>query len=860
MDAVIAWLRLPLRFMRGGIGRLALTVLALACGVGLICALDLVTGAVLRAFVEIVDSMAGKATLQVSVDESGSFPESIAEVVGGVPGVRQAISVVSATAFTVGVAPESLTVQGFDVTDVDAVGVYQAGDALEAIVAEPLAFLNAGDSIIVTHAFAARHDLQEGDGLELDTANGRRHFTVRGLVDPDGIGRAFGGNLVLMDVQAAQRAFTQDGMINRVDIVTARDADVAEVARRVRAAVPEGLRVEPVAQRKADLYAVMRSMRVLLQAVGLVALGAACLIAFNRLSAVFEERTWQLGVLRAVGVGRRAVWSALLKESVLLGAASVAIGIPAGILLGRALLPLVAATAALNFRTVAPQGSLVVGWTTLVLAAGLGLGAALAAAILPAWRAASVDVAETVRRRGLEITADSRPLRWLVCAGLALAVGGAAAVQQLTHEPSWGLVATALLVVLTGSLARPLVQRLRDSALPLLLPWLGATGRFALRGLARNVRRTGLAVAMVGVGIGAVIWLLLLAFSFERTAVHVFAQAMRTDFVVSSAHFGSGALETPIDDGLGAALGAVEGVESVVGVRLANWQYRNQAIVLDAFDPAYFLNPAYGEWPLHGERLPDAWAAVAEGRAVVVSSNFVQNLAVRVGNTITLASPAGPLALLIAGVTTDFASPKGTIEMSRALYRRYWNDPKVTRFFVQAVAGADRGVVRARLDERLAAVGGAWRVISSGDLVAYWGSQIRRAFGSVYALAAIILVVILFGIADNMSASIAERTRDLGTLRAVGVSRRGLWQVVVVEAVVLAAIGLLLALGEGFAIAALWVATIFPYMLGWSVDLHIPILPLMAVCVVTAVCCGIAALVPGRRAARLQPAAALRQE
>lgn len=853
-------LRTPLRFLRGSVGRLTLTVVALACGVALICALDLVTGGVLRAFVEIVDSMAGRATLQVTVEGSGTFPETVADDIAAVAGVRQAIPVVSATAFTVTQPAESLTVQAFDVTDAEAVSVYQASGERSTIVADPLVFLNAGDSIIVTQAFAARHGLGEGDSLELDTAAGRRRFTIRGLVDPQGIGRAFGGNLVLMDVQAAQRVFTRDGMINRIDIVTARDSDVGAVARQIQAVLPAGLSVEPVAQRKADLYAVMRSMQVLLQAVGLVALGAAFIIAFNRLSAVFEERTWQLGVLRAVGVSRRAVWIELLKESLLLGAVSVAIGIPAGVLLGRSLLPLVAASAALNFRTVAPKGSLELSGGALAVAALLGIGAALAAALLPAWRAASVNVAQTVRGRGVDLTADSSPARWLVCALLALAVVGAMTLQVRTRQPALGLLATALLVVLAGALARPLLEVLRDRLATPLLPLIGPTGGFAVRALTHNMRRTSLAVAMVAIGLGTVVWLALLAYSFETTAVRVFAQAMRADFVVSSAHFGSGALEMPIDDGFAAGLASVDGVGGVVGVRLANWQYGGESIVLDCFDPEYFRQPAYGEWPLHGDRLPDAWKRVARGEGAVVSSNFIQNLGVAVGDTITLASPTGPVALVIAGVTTDFASPKGTIEMSRALYRERWNDPTVTRFFVQAAPGAERAAVRAGLERELATQDGAWRVISSGELVAYWGDQIRRAFASLYALGGVILIVILFGIADNMSASVAERTRDLGTLRAVGVGQGRLWRLVVLEAMAIAALGLALALGEGFAIATLWVRTTFPYLLGWSVDLFVPAQLLLIICLVTVASCSLAALFPGRRAARLRPALALREE
>ena len=130
-------LRMPRRFLRGGYGRLALTILALACGVALVCALDLVNRAVLLGFVEIIDGMAGRATLQVAVEDSGAFPEALAGDVADVDGVRQVVAVVSATAFTISDPPEALTVQAFDVTDLDAVRVYQPGDAPTAIVDDP---------------------------------------------------------------------------------------------------------------------------------------------------------------------------------------------------------------------------------------------------------------------------------------------------------------------------------------------------------------------------------------------------------------------------------------------------------------------------------------------------------------------------------------------------------------------------------------------------------------------------------------------------------------------------------------------------------------------------------------------------
>ena len=345
--------------------------------------------------------------------------------------------------------------------------------------------------------------------------------------------------------------------------------------------------------------------------------------------------------------------------------------------------------------------------------------------------------------------------------------------------------------------------------------------------------------------------------------MRVFEQAMRADFVVSSSHIGAGALEMPVDDALAATLPAVDGVASVIGVRLANWQHEGGPVVLDAFDPDYFRNPAYGAWPLHGARLTEAWDAVADGRAVVVSSNFAQNIGVAVGDIDhAVDTPTAPLPLLVAGITTDFASPRGTIEMSRALVHALLERPAASPASSCRPPGqrADQAVRGPHCSGAWRPRGGAWRVISSGELVAYWATRSAARSRRSMCSPAVILAVVLFGIADNLSASVAERTRELGTLRAVGVSQGQLRRMVVREALVIAPLGLRWPSSKDWRSPTIWIQTTIPYLLGWLIDLRLPVEVLLFVCIATLACCAVAAVIPGRRAARLQPAMALRCE
>src|SRR2546428_171548 len=215
-------LRLPLRFLRGHTGRLALTLVALAWGVALVCAIDVVNRAVLLAFVEVVDTMAGRAALEIAAGEGALFAEDVAAHAAAVPGVELAV-------------------------------------------------------------------------------------------------------LVVMDLFAAERAFTRPGLINRVDVVVARDRDVTIVRDTLAAVLPEGLQVTAPAQRKVDLHRIMRSVQVMLQGVSLLVLLAAFLIVFNRLSAVFEARVWQGGGMRAVGLRPTAVWLQLPAQGLLVGAVGGAV-------------------------------------------------------------------------------------------------------------------------------------------------------------------------------------------------------------------------------------------------------------------------------------------------------------------------------------------------------------------------------------------------------------------------------------------------------------------------------------------------------------------------------------------------------
>jgi putative ABC transport system permease protein len=588
----------------------------------------------------------------------------------------------------------------------------------------------------------------------------------------------------------------------------------------------------------------------------LVGLAVAYLISFNRLSTAFEGRMWQIGILRAVGVSMRSVWIDLMKEGILLGAGGVLIGVPLGIAIARIVLPIVATTTALNYKLIAPDVQLAIRVSSLILAAACGMGTALVAAALPAARAARMTAVEILRGRGVEHRAGrSRATRLTVVGGAAIVVG----VESRVHSPLLGIVATVLIALATAVVARPFVRFMEGRLFPLLARIFGPAGRFAGAVLRQSRRRTALTVATLALGLGTVCWLWVVGKSFEQSVIEVLSSAFRSDLVVSSSHVESGAFEAPVSKQLLSELARVPGVRAVAGERVVDWHYGGAPLVIEAFDGSYLDDSDFGRWPLMAQSIPDPWDAVARGEGFVVSSTLVRRTAVRVGDRVVLETPAGSLSLPVVGVTMDFASPQGTLKMLRPLYERLWHDDTITLAFVEADAPARIEDVRMAI---AATLGSKYqlRILSARELVEYYGEQVRRAFGAVDALAVMVLVVVLVGVADAVAASVMERTRELGVIRAVGVGRKTLWKSIMLEGLALAIMGITLGIAAGALLGVLWVEDTFPALLGWVLVLHVPYAIIACGAALTIVVCLAASALPARRAARLEAATALRYE
>ena len=845
--------KLARRHARAAAARLVLSVVALTLGVALVVAVQIMNGSVVNAFLNAIDDMAGRAALTVSAPGGAPFKLGELKAQLAVDGVDQVVPVVTGVAFPDDGSGELLTVHAVDLSDQPAVEVYHRGDT-RSIIADKSNFFLRLDSVILAREYAQQRGLTIGSSFSVITPKGVRRLTVRGLLEPQGLARTLGGRLLVMDIYAAQDMFTAPDFVTRLDLVLKDNDRAADVSRAIAARLPEGLTVEEASIRRDVTRRAFRAFEAMLTAFSFLIVIVGFVICYSRLGVIFETRTWEIGLVRAVGLTRGEVFLELLKESLLLGALGTAIGIPLGIVVARFALPIVTVATTLQYHLPLLATEITVPAVAVVLGLMVGIGAAVLAAAAPALRLARTEPVAALTLRGRETGSAVAPVRWQILGVLAAAIAGLIVAQWLSGLVVLGHVTTVLIAATACLAARPVVDsggRLLGSVWQAIF---GTLGLLAARRLREQGRRASLTVATLALGLGVVLMFAMLVRSFEASLMAQVTARLKADLVVTARSVSGGWMNAPVDQGVREDIGKLPGVLSTAGEQRRDALLRGQNVVLDGYDPECFHNSRLCEWPLEGGALPNAVARVAAGQAVLVSSPLARVLGVRVGDVLEVMSPHGLQRLPVAGVTNS--EPEPAIILSRERYRQAWNDGHVTWIHV---ATDDPSTVAAAIEANVGSK--EWLLVRTGQgLIQFFGEQVRKGFQFLYPMEAITLLLVLISIGDTLASSVLDRMRELAMMRAVGLQRSRLFAMMMLEGATIGILGCGLAVAFGLALGLFWVHLQLPALLGWTLDLYVPYRPVLAGALAALLLCLIGALLPSLRAAYVSVPAGLRNE
>ena len=833
--------------------RSILTIFGIAIGVAVLVA-ALATGAGLDATIErTVASMVGRANLRVAAFAETGLSDATLQALDAVPGVALTAPAIERRSF-IGSAPgRPIVTEPVTVLGIDPAREPRVRD-LVVVRGDPLPV--TGDAgALVTERLAATEGLDLGSEVSVLGAGAPVKVPVTGILAGDGPALGSSGRTIILPIATAHQLLLADGEpasdhalhgITRLDIVLATGAD----PEAVTGAIEDALVTEPyLLSMPADVAASMRAstadIRALMALLASITLFAAAFLVLNATSMTVVERIRELGLLRAAGATRGQLVRIVEVQALLLGSAGSLLGVVGG----WALAMLIAASLGV-IGTVTLDAPEV---TAPVLLAGLAVGilVTLVAAVEPARRAASVSPVTALRARSDAAAGARSRIGWLVI--VVVAVGAMAILLLPVSAASpmgWVLAAAVYALMLLGVLVTPaLLGPLGHVAgLPFRLG-LRLEERLARAALARDRARTTLTVGTLVVGLAMVVALGAVGANARVTATSWLADVVPGDEILTAI------APAPVGDGgVDEELAALPGVALVAP--LANFDLAFQGSRLEATAIRGTDFAADGRLTFTAGDRAAALEAVDAGGAVILPQARAQRLGLGLGDVLAVIGAGGPVELKVAGIVErSFPGRTGEAVLVG------WRDAETAFGAVGADVFAIRYAPGARSTTSPAvaelARSYALTLAPISAVEGALGDALDRVFGLLDLLAVAALVIAALGIVNTVSMDTWERVRELGVLRAAGMSRRQVWRSVLVEGGILGLIGAAVGSATGVAVGLVLVA-----VSGGRIDAGIQVpWPTIALALVVGVSLAmLAAAQPARIAGRRSIVSAVRGE
>ncbi|MEM0950588.1 MAG: FtsX-like permease family protein [Cyanobacteria bacterium P01_H01_bin.74] len=715
---------------------------------------------------------------------------------------------------------------------------------------DPAALLKDG-AVFIGEGLAATYNLRVGNVFSLLINDTVKAFTVSGILSSTGLGSAYDGNLVLMDIGAAQKVFAMPGQLNRIDLRIPPD-DVPWVKEKLQQSLNKlpGIAAEAVRpeQRSAQLDKMLRSYQYNLTTLSFIALLVGVFLIYNTMSISIIRRRPEIGTLRAIGLSKVQVFNLFLLEAFGLGLLGTLLGIVFGIVLSRFSSEAVATTVA-NLYTGQLLTHFSINPWLIVQSVAFGCIMTVLGAIVPLYESASVSPAEATRRFSYESKFSSQTVLLAVLGVLLLVLGGFFAAQPAVDGlPVFGFLAAVLVIFGAALLLPEMIQRLSHWVLPGLKKWLGTEVYQAGLMLRGSLARTAVAVASLMVGIAMMVSLAIMISSFRQTVNSWIEQTLKADLWIEPASkFGSkqtGRMR----------LETVKAIENVKGVAAVD-PFFEFPLTLDGQPTnlgvgSFDVLAAYGNLKfLSGESPKAILARMKTHPAVTVTESFSTKFNKTQGDTIVLQTPAGQKSFVIEGVYTDYSSDLGYIVMPRFWYTQFYNDERINNLAVYVTNDETADAVRNRILDQINQ-SALLHIRSNKELRTEVLRIFDKTFAITYALHAIAIVVALLTIMNALFALVLEAKREFGILKYLGASAKQIQAIVLSIAAMLGILGNVSGLTVGLVLSQLLIKVINKQSFGWTIGFDLPVMFLVQATGLVLVTALVSGLIPARLAAK----------
>jgi putative ABC transport system permease protein len=777
-------------YVRKHLLRSVLTTAGIVLGVALLVGMRTADQSVLGAFNQTVDRIAGKTQLQVSAGDSG-FGEDVLERVEAVPEVRAAAPVIEASVDTGLPGQGRILILAVDMTGDRSLRDYDFDSGDQDVIDDPLVFLAQPDSLIVTREFADRNGLHNSSKITFETMEGPKQFTIRGILKAGGMAQAFGGNLGIMDIYAAQKVFGRGRLFDRIDIGLKEGVSLEQGQAALSKALGPTFTVEPPSGRGRQFESLLGVYTLSMSISSAFALFIGMFIIYNAFSIAVTQRRTEIGILRALGATRGQIRTLFLWESAVAGLIGSAAGVGLGLAFARSLTGLTGSMMADIFGVTTNIGEVIVNPGFLLLALCLGVLMSMVAAFIPARNAAWVEPVQALQKGKYQVlgAGESRVRRRLA---LVAAAGSLVCLAVAGYRPAFYL--GYLLMVLAALLLTPYLSLELARLLRRPMKWLRPVeGSLAADSLIQAPRRTSATVAALMLSLALVVGQGGVARASIATIDEWIANALNPDLFVSTSeslsardfHFPAAMLQE---------LQKLPGIDQVQCVRTVRVQYRKLPVMVIGIEMGKVASRVHRHI-VEGDR-ETMNRLSASGQGAIIAENLANLAGLHLGQSLDLPTPSGTLKLPVVGVIRDMSNQLGAVFLDRRVFTRWFRDDSVDIFRVYVKGGVKPEEVRREIIDHF---GDRRRmfVLLNRDVRAYVERVTNQWFGLTYLQVLVAVAVAVLGIVNTLTVSISDRRRELGVLRAVGGLRAQIRGTVWMEALAMGLIGLVLGAATG---------------------------------------------------------------
>lgn len=847
-------LRLVLRNVAARKMRLAMSALAIVLGVAFLSGVLVFSNGLSKTFDGIIHGTTSDGLVRVEGAQSFSAGES------GVSSATVSADVVRRLGELPEVAGAAGNVDGFGMYVVGANGQLLGGTGAPTLAfnrtdapnmdGDRILVLKHGrwghgpDEIVLDERSAKKAGYAIGDQVQLLTPAGqlRRTATLVGTADFNQGGTA-GATLIIFDTPGAQEIFLGgQNVFTTVSLTAAPGVSQKELAAAADKVLPAGFEAvtgdQVVSESESTTAQFLDVIKTFLLVFALIAVIVGAFIIVNTFSILVAQRSRESALLRALGASRRQVTAAILAEAFVMALFASTVGIALGWALARGL--------AAMFSAVGLEISgtfLTLTTRTVLISYAVGVLVTMVAALVPARRAGRVSPVAAMRADDVPTKGSLR--RRTVIGSVVLVLAAAAAAAGLAGvgglpAAAWvgvGAFASLLTVaVMSPVLGHPVLAACRS----IFGRLLGAPGRLAGENAMRDPRRTGATASALMIGLALVSTIAVMAASLNKSVDDLVNEQFAPDFLAQSVVF------APFSTTIGDQMAKVDGVSTISRQQLVDTHIDGHLETIGAADTAFPV--AARLKVVHGS------ADLGEGTAVITEET-ARDKGWKVGDDITLKFPAGKsVGLRIGGVIKKTAMGFG-INVPLSVVEHAGLRRQDNALLIDLAAGADSATVKHHLD----AIAKAAPLVDVNDKAGFAKSirgQVNQLLYMIYGLLALAIVIAVIGIVNTLGLSVLERTREIGLLRSIGMTRAQLRRTITLESVAIAVLGAVLGMALGLVYGVLLRQVLSDNL----TSLAVPLGQLLGFGVIAVIVGVLAAVIPAIRASRLNVLAAISSE